>query len=271
MEEVDPAFIQAVEHRPKPTIIVADGIPILDLSPISSLDHLLNDNVISKEIGDLVAKVGEASEQWGFFQVINHGVPQDKIEKLEQAARKFFALPLEEKKKVRRGEGYSMGYYDTEHTKNVRDWKEVFDFTAEDSTFFPVSPDEPDQAKQIANRWPDCPPELREVAEEYGREMVKLALTLMKLIALSLGLRAERLIGFFKDQTSFCRVNLYPKCPAPHLALGAGRHKDAGALTIVAEDDVGGLEVKRKEDGEWVKIKPTPGALVVNVGDIIQV
>ncbi|MBA0791633.1 hypothetical protein Gohar_016201, partial [Gossypium harknessii] len=55
------------------------------------------------------------------------------------------------------------------------------------------------------------------------------------------------------------------------LALGVGRHKDAGALTIVAQDDVGGLQVKRKSDGVWVPVKPTPNALVINVGDIIQV
>lgn len=101
--------------------------------------------------------------------------------------------------------------------------------------------------------------------------MVKLAYKLMELVALSLGLPADRFSGFFNDQTSFIRLNHYPPCPAPHLALGVGRHKDGGALTVLAQDDVGGLEVRRKADGEWIRVKPTPDAYIINVGDIIQV
>jgi len=67
---------------------------------------------------------------------------------------------MEEKRKVIRDEGNPMGYYDSEHTKNVRDWKQVFDFTAKDPTFAPVSPDEP-EPKRLLNRWPDSPSELR--------------------------------------------------------------------------------------------------------------
>lgn len=111
----------------------------------------------------------------------------------------------------------------------------------------------------------------REAFEEYAEEMEKLAHKLLELISLSLGLKANRLSGFFKDHTSFTRLNHYPPCPIPHLALGVTRHKDAGALTILAQDDVGGLQVKRKTDGEWVRVKPTPHAYIVNVGDIIQV
>ena len=160
MGEVDPAFIQAFEHRPTPTIIEADGIPILDLSPISSLDHLPKTHVISKDMANLIAEVGEASEKWGFFQVINHGVPLEKLEKLELVARKFFALPLEEKNKVTRNEANLLGYYDTENTKNVRDWKEVFDFAVKDPTFMPISPEQL-EAQLPVNQWPDYPPELR--------------------------------------------------------------------------------------------------------------
>lgn len=93
----------------------------------------------------------------------------------------------------------------------------------------------------------------------------------MELIAKSLGLKADSLQGFFKDHTSFIRLNHYPPCPAPDLALGIGRHKDAGALTILAQDQVGGLQVKGKSDGEWVLVNPIPNSYIINVGDIIQV
>lgn len=111
----------------------------------------------------------------------------------------------------------------------------------------------------------------REACQEYAEEMVKLAYKLMELVAQSLGLPEDSFHSFFKDQTSFIRLNHYPPCPAPELALGVGRHKDGGALTILAQDDVGGLEVKSKTNGEWFRVKPTPNAYIINVGDIIQV
>lgn len=103
--------------------------------------------------------------------------------------------------------------------------------------------------------------------------MEELALKLLELIARSLHLRPDRLHGFFgDDQTTYMRVNRYPPCPRPDLALGLGRHKDSGALTILLQDDdVGGLDVRRRTDGEWVRVEPVRGSFVVNVGDIVQV
>ncbi|KOM31828.1 hypothetical protein LR48_Vigan01g138400 [Vigna angularis] len=102
--------------------------------------------------------------------------------------------------------------------------------------------------------------------------MEKLSFKLMELIALSLGLEAKRFEEFFKrDQTSFLRLNHYPPCPNPHLALGVGRHKDPGALTILTQDEVEGLEVKHKAHEEWIRIKPIPNAYIINLGDIVQV
>ncbi|KAF3435683.1 hypothetical protein FNV43_RR22774 [Rhamnella rubrinervis] len=265
MGEVDPAFVQDPEHRPKLTITEAEGIPLIDLS-------VLNSNDDREAIEKVVREVGSACEQWGFFQVINHGVPLEKRQKIEAVSREFFAQSLEEKRKVRREESSVCGYYDTELTKNVRDWKEVFDFTLEDPTIVPVSPDPEDNSlMHWTNKWPENPPQLREACEEYIREVEKLSLKLMGLVAQSLGLPEKRFNEYFKDQTSFTRLNHYPPCPSPHLALGVGRHKDGGAMTVLAQDDVGGLQVKRKSDGEWILVKPTPNAYIVNVGDIIQV
>lgn len=111
----------------------------------------------------------------------------------------------------------------------------------------------------------------REVCQEYAREVEKLAYKLLALIAQSLDLPENRLNGFFKGQTSMLRFNYYPPCPFPDLALGVGRHKDASALTILAQDAVGGLQVKRKFDNQWIPVKPTPNAFIVNVGDAFQV
>ncbi|XP_015893544.3 protein DMR6-LIKE OXYGENASE 2 [Ziziphus jujuba] len=268
MGEVDPAFVLEPEHRPKLSITEAKSIPVIDLSPVvnSSGDG------DTKAAAAVVREIGKACEEWGFFQVINHGIPLEKREKAFAASADFFAQSLEEKRKVKRDESLSCGYYDTELTKNVRDWKEVFDFQLQDPTIVYASPD-PDDKKVIQwnNQWPQNPPHFREACEEYSREVEKLSFRLTELIALSLGLPAKRLNEHFNDQTSFLRLNHYPPCPFPELALGVGRHKDGGALTVVAEDQVGGLEVKRKSDGEWVRIKPTPNAYIINVGDTMQV
>ncbi|XP_057787419.1 protein DMR6-LIKE OXYGENASE 2-like [Salvia miltiorrhiza] len=267
MGVVDPAFIQDPEHRPKPETLQADNVPLIDLSPLGAPEPA------PAALESLVAQIGDACKNWGFFQVINHGVPLHLREKMELVSREFFALQKEEKKKVARDEVDPLGYYDTEHTKNVRDWKEVFDFTEREPIIIPASLDDSHgELKQIRNHWPPHnPPHMKEVCLQYAAEMEKLGYKLLELIALSLGLERERLRAFFDVQTSFVRLNHYPPCPAPELALGVGRHKDAGALTVLAQDEVGGLQVKRKTDGEWILVQPTPNAYIINVGDIIQV
>lgn len=149
MADIDPAFIQAPEYRPKPkpNPIQIDEIPVIDLS---------------NETKQVVLEIGEACEKWGFFQVINHGVPLELLERTKKTAIEFFHLPTDEKKLVKRDELHPMGYHDSEHTKNVRDWKEVFDFLAKDPTFVPASHDPDDtQLRTIRNQWPANPPEFR--------------------------------------------------------------------------------------------------------------
>ncbi|GAV81514.1 2OG-FeII_Oxy domain-containing protein/DIOX_N domain-containing protein [Cephalotus follicularis] len=255
MGEVDPAFIQAIEHRPKLKFIEAEAIPVINLS-VSSLSD-------TKEV---VSQIGNACKKWGFFQVINHGVPLDLREKIEKVMKQFYDQSLEEKNKVKKDEDKAMGYHDGELTKNVRDWKEVFDFLLHNPTVMPASHELYDQELLTwTNQWP------QKVCEEYAKEVEKLAYKLLELISLSLGLSANRLNDYFKDQNSFVRLNHYPTCPFPDLALGVGRHKDGGALTVLSQDDIGGLEVKRKSDGEWIQVKPTPNAYIINLGDVLQV
>lgn len=153
MGEVDEAFVQALEHRPKLSFTEAEGIPLIDLSVLANPNG---------NIDKLVSEIGNACKNWGFFQVINHGVALETRQKVENASRKFFAQTSEEKRKVSRDEKRALGYYDTEHTKNVRDWKEVFDFSLQDPTLAPASPAPDDkEITEWHNQWPDFPPEIR--------------------------------------------------------------------------------------------------------------
>ncbi|KAG6571998.1 putative 2-oxoglutarate-dependent dioxygenase, partial [Cucurbita argyrosperma subsp. sororia] len=265
MKEFDQAFIQAPEHRPNLSAAESDDIPTIDLSPIfNSPEGTFPD--------DLVRQIASASIDWGFFLVVNHGVPAEKRRRMEAASREFFGRSLEEKRTVMKVEGMVTGYSDMELTKNVRDWKEVFDFIVADPTVVPVSPEpDDDRLTHWTNRWPTYLPEFREAGKEYAEELEKLGHKLVELIAVSLGLPAQRFRDYFKEKTSMVRLNHYPLCSSPKMALGVGRHNDPGVLTMLAQDDVEGLEVKRKRDGEWIRVKPVPDSYVVNVGNVTQV
>uniref|UniRef100_M1CG18 2-oxoglutarate-dependent dioxygenase n=1 Tax=Solanum tuberosum TaxID=4113 RepID=M1CG18_SOLTU len=158
MGNIDESFFQETEHRPKQSTIEAESIPLIDLSPILTSDSLSS----SSEITNLVAQIGDACQKWGFFQVINHGVPSMCREKIERASKEFFLLPTEEKRKVSRDEDNPLGFYDTEHTKNVRDWKEVFDFVVENPTLLPDSHEPHDmELMELKNQWPNFPANFR--------------------------------------------------------------------------------------------------------------
>ncbi|KAI8013956.1 Protein DOWNY MILDEW RESISTANCE 6 [Camellia lanceoleosa] len=241
---VDSAFIQATEHRPKTVIIVESKcIPLIDLSSTNP---------------NLVTQISQACKNWGFFQVINHGVPMECRRNMESVVKKFFALSEEEKGKVKRDINNPLGYYNAEHTKNVRDWKPVFDLAMENPAVFLASHELDDQEiVEYFNQWSENLPEFREACEGYAEKVKIRGFKLVELISLSLGLPENRLTGFFKEgHASFIRINHYPPCPSPDLALS---------------DDVGGLEVKRKTDGAWIRVQHIPDAFIVNLGDIIQV
>lgn len=151
MGDLDLSFIQDLENKPNVKVIEPEGVPVIDFFTSSRGD--------TKEI---VWEIGNACRKWGFFQVINHGVPLELSKRMVKMAKEFFDQPIEEKKKVKRDEGNSMGYHDSEHTKNVRDWKEVFDFSLEDPRLVPAMDNLDDQElRTISNRWPQYPTEFR--------------------------------------------------------------------------------------------------------------
>ncbi|KAL4180350.1 hypothetical protein AMTRI_Chr13g91680 [Amborella trichopoda] len=242
--DMDPAFIQAPEHRP--LVISHQFAEGLDSE---NSDLLSPKSIKLAALSSLVDKIKHGCRDWGFFQVINHGVPMEIRRAMEEMAVKFFGRPLPEKLKVWRNEENTMG-------GPVEILEEV----------------EGKSVKRVVSmtQWPENPPEMRSVCEAYAQAIEKLAVRLLELISLSLGLPASRLPDFFKDHTSFIRLNHYRPCQCPNEALGVGRHTDFGALTVLAQDDVGGLEVKRKER-EWVAVKLVPNSYIINIGDIVQV
>lgn len=160
--EFESAFIQEAHHRPRPTISEAGGIPLIDLSPLLTFSIPNDGEDVPEGLLGLVGEVEVACRDWGFFQVINHGVPLELLESVQSAAKGFFALPMDEKRRVRRDEENPLGYYDSEHTKNVRDWKEVFDIVVDEPGYLPVT-SEPGETRlqELKNQWPEYPPHMR--------------------------------------------------------------------------------------------------------------
>lgn len=259
---VDSTFLCEPEHRPKirpnPD---DDNIPVIDLGPFLDLLEPLAGDCAPHRIAELVKKaldgdnatlraligdVGRACEEWGFFQVTGHGVPLSLVNDTEKIAKEFFDLPLAEKRGIRRTFDNFLGYNESELTKNRRDWKEVVDMACGGSLELPreVRGEEASDDNVVySNQWPENPSGFRDVCERYIVATETLASHVMGLISLSLGLPFDHFHPSFEGSTSFMRMNYYPKCPIPDLILGVGRHKDSGALTVLVQDEVGGLQV----------------------------
>ncbi|ONK77057.1 uncharacterized protein A4U43_C02F2650 [Asparagus officinalis] len=205
--------------------------------------------------------ISDACKEWGFFQVINHGVSLDLVAKMRTVWREFFHLPVEAKKKLANSPKTYEGYGSRLGVEKgaILDWGDYY--------FLHVLPE---HVKNY-DKWPANPESCREITEEYGRDVVKLCGTLMKVLSISLGLDVGYLQkAFGGDEVGACiRVNYYPKCPQPDLTLGLSAHSDPGVLTIVLADDrVKGLQVRK--GNAWVNVQPEPNAFIVNIGDQMQ-
>jgi isopenicillin N synthase-like dioxygenase len=245
-------------------------IPVIDLKP-------LDGGGLRRE--ETIAAIGAACREYGLFHITGHGISSDLIEDVWRETKQFFALPADAKHAVSRSKENARGWYNRELTKNTRDMKEVFDFGP---TPHPeLADDDPANGTQDGfNRWPDArlSPGFRPVMQEYFRSCERVAFALLEAIAHSLGVPPEAFTrDFVGRHTSFVRLNHYPShdplIPEQSASatghFGVHQHTDAGALTVLLQDDVSALEICL--DGQWILVEPVIGALLVNLGDIIQV
>jgi len=227
----------------------------------------------------VVEQVAAAAEEFGFFQVVNHGIGAQQIEELWRATRAFFAQSTSEKRQIERTIENSRGYYDKELTKNARDLKEVLDIAH--VPFPELGSDDPRNFHSVdgQNQWPALSG-FREPVLDYLGACNNLSLWLLQAFCRGLGEHADHLRDEFGvDHTSFLRMNHYPLTDllseseaAQVTALGdmaLHHHSDSGALTLLLQDDVGGLQVAHGD--QWVDVEPISDALVVNTGDMMQV
>ncbi|KAJ0987670.1 hypothetical protein J5N97_006026 [Dioscorea zingiberensis] len=228
-------------------------IPVIDLGRLA--EGVVECRATMKAISD-------ACREWGFFQVVNHGVSLELMARMREIWRAFFHLPMEKKQlyanspKTYEGYGSRLGV----DKAAILDWGDYF--------YLHLLPN---SIKNI-DKWPSLPTSCRETIEEYGNELVKLCGLLMKVMSISLGLDVGYLQeAFGGEEVGACmRVNYYPKCPQPELTLGLSSHSDPGGITVLlADDQVKGLQVRKGDN--WVTVQPAPNAFIVNMGDQIQV
>jgi len=202
-----------------------------------------------------------ACAHWGCFQIVNHGVDGALLSATLAEMRRFFALDRAQKLAIERTRENAWGYFDRELTKNVRDWKEIFDFGPPALAGF---------MDGSVPQWPAGLPEFRRVMERLFSASERVAAALLAGISSNLGMSPDYLSsGFGAGHSSFLRLNYYPVCQMPDEHLGISHHTDAGALTVLLADEQPGLQFQH--DGQWHTVTPNPAALTINIGDIVQV
>ncbi|XWS10262.1 hypothetical protein CRYUN_Cryun39dG0060400 [Craigia yunnanensis] len=254
ISKVPQAYIQPLAEQIDKNNASKHGQPPIDLSRLDGPDH----DEVAKEIV-------RAAETLGFLQIVNHGVPVDLLESLKDTAHNFFSLPTE-RKAVYRTEvsptplvKYGTSFVPAK--EKALEWKDYISMVYTNDA-------------EVLEHWPI---ECREVALEYLKTSLDMVKKLLEVLMENLGVKLDdsKIDSLIGRKT--VNMNFYPTCPNPELTVGVGRHSDMGILTVLLQDGIGGLYVNIPEDadigkkGEWVEIPPFPGALVINVGDMLQI
>ncbi|KAE8735434.1 hypothetical protein F3Y22_tig00000340pilonHSYRG00386 [Hibiscus syriacus] len=217
-------------------------IPVIDLEGVDDTDQ--------RRRTQIVDAIRDAAQTWGFFRIVNHGVPIHLMENMLDAVRGFHEQPQELKKAWCTSNEINQRIFD--YNTKVAAWRDT------------VSIEFPDgELNELA-----IPRVCRKVTSEYMKYMQQLKETLSKLLSESLGLRRDYLASTGGMRGALIAFHYYPSCPQPELTIGASSHTDASFLTILLESDAG-LQVFHQN--QWVDVPYRRGYLTVNIGDFLQV
>ncbi|KAL6905930.1 hypothetical protein ACP4OV_003531 [Aristida adscensionis] len=230
-------------------VLAGGEVPVVDLA------RLLHPASLEEE----AARLRLACQEWGFFQLLNHGIPEEIIANIKRDIQGFFQLPLEVKSAYAQRPGDLQGYGQAYVLSNDQklDWSDMFALIAQ-----------PHEARDMTF-WPAQPSTFRKSLEDYSFELKKVSHSLVTAIGKTLNIGSE-LLGD-KYEIQLIRMNYYPPCMSiPEKVLGFSPHSDGSFLTILLEvNSVEGLQIRRQ--GAWVPVKPLPEALLVNVGDLLEI
>ncbi len=242
-------------------------LAVIDVGPVSEFGVEVDRNEAA-----VAEAVDQACRDTGFFLIAGHGVDREMLDRLDEAARRFFALPDARKAEISmaRGGRAWRGWFPEgdELTAGRPDRKEGIYFGPEHG------PDHPEVRAGTAlhgpNLFPDDDvPELRPAVLAWIESMTRLGHRLARAVSLGLGLPADHLRRqLTTDPTVLFRIFRYPPLTGTDDGWGVAEHTDYGLLTILAHDGRPGLEVRSRRG--WIPVRPTPGAFVVNIGDMLD-
>ncbi|KAI3919927.1 hypothetical protein MKW98_001183 [Papaver atlanticum] len=227
-------------------------MPIINIECLLSGDPTLADSELQK--------LDSACKDWGFFQVVNHGISSSLIEKLKSEVHNLFELQLEEKKKLwqKPGDQEGYGHQFVVSDDQKLDWYDMF-----------LIATLPTRIRK-AHLFAAISLPLREALEAYSLGLKKLTMILLGQMCKALKMDSNEMIDLFNDCSQRMRLSYYPPCPKPEQVLGASPHSDACALTILLQiNGTDGLQIRK--DGKWLLVKPLLDAFIVNVGDMIEI
>ncbi len=245
-----------------------NAIPIIDIGAIFSNDTALK---------SIASKIASAYSHYGFALLVNHSIPEKITQNLFAASHAFHALPLEEKMKIKINafmRGFIPNNFSTLRTSTLADVKKP----NQSESFLIIgerTADDPDVIAQTPvvggfNQWPTLPG-FKEIVLAYYDAAFKLCQRLIQAIALALGEPINTLDPLFIKPTTILRLIFYPPVPkqAPEDLYSLAPHTDYGFLTILTQDDVGGLQVKTTDD-QWLDVPYIPNSLIMNAGDMLH-
>ncbi|GKV01880.1 hypothetical protein SLEP1_g14394 [Rubroshorea leprosula] len=241
-----PSYVHPSETRPG-NLVVPPGtsIPVIDFA--------------GHDRNQIIQKILKAGEEYGFFQVINHGVSETLMDDTMDVIKEFHAMSgMEKQRECSKDPNGSCKLY----TSSLDYPAEDFHYWR-DALIHPCNP-----AEECIKFWPEKPTRYREVIGAYSVEMRKLSSRILEIICEGLGLEK----GYFSSDLSEnpkIIINHYPVCPDPSLTLGLSKHKDPTVISLVLQGLIPGLQVLK--DGQWISVQPHPHAFVVNIGYLLQI
>ncbi|KAG8370389.1 hypothetical protein BUALT_Bualt14G0111900 [Buddleja alternifolia] len=223
-------------------------VPVIDLRGIETDDDHRR---------TIIREVKQASKEWGFFQVVNHGIPLDVLDGMLDGIRKFHEQDAvlkqefhsrDRTKKVKYGSNVDL------YRSKAANWRDSLTISMQTSDLI-----EPEELPEIC----------RDSTIKYLNQVTKLGETLFELLSEALGLKPKHLGAMECSQGRTFIGHYYPACPEPDLTMGTSKHTDPSILTLLLQDHIGGLQVLH--DNQYVNVQPLPGSIVVNIGDMLQI
>ncbi|KAL6240229.1 hypothetical protein RBB50_012876 [Rhinocladiella similis] len=246
------------------------GIPIIDFAPFYGSDGVAK--------ASLVEEVGQACKGTGFFQLINHGIPLRLQKAVLKASAEFFSLPSDTKELYNKDiGGFNRGY----ERLRAQNFEKRTAGDLKEGYYFGV--DLPENHPKVVtktfglgpNKYPQHvqdPAQFRKTIDTYFDSMRLLAENIVRILCQTLDIPDDWVSGFAHEPIAVLRLLHYPpQAPdASELERGIGAHTDFGAVTILLQDMIGGLQVWNREKHEWRDVEPTEDALVVNLGNLMM-